>query len=121
MAQAIVDHRCVIRGWCCGFPGGYSDLKVLRATQDRHWIADLKLFGGFVLKGIQMSYYILGDGIYGLSSTIMVPFKGSNLTAAEEWFNYWQSSQRMVVERTFGILKGKAKDRYFTYNVDKSH
>ena len=51
---------------------------------------------------------LVGDGIYGLAPTIMVPFQGerrARLQSSEGNWNFWQSSARMCVERCFGVMK----------------
>jgi len=107
VAQAIVDDKCFIRNWCCGAPGSWSDLTVLSASSARLWINDLPSKGSTIIEGVSVPYYILGDGIYPVRPSMVVPFDGIGLPAWQEQYNFWQSSSRMVVERTFGILKGR--------------
>ena len=51
--------------------------------------------------------YILGDAAYGLHVNLMKGCTGTMLSLEEEWFCYKLSSARMVVERSFGRLKGR--------------
>ena len=105
VAQALVDHRLLIRDWCCGFPGSWSDKKVLNASSLSLWIKSLLGLGARVVCGVSVSYYILGDGIYSLAPTMMVPFEGEaagGLNHGEQLWNYWQSSARMVGHEWMG-------------------
>ena len=61
VAQAVVDHRLIIRDWCCGFPGSWSDKQILNYShigQDDGWISGLRNKGVRSLYGTRVSYYI---------------------------------------------------------------
>ena len=49
-------------------------------------------------------YVIYGDPAYGVSRTILAPFRGSRLTAQQEHFNKAMSRVRISVEWTFGKI-----------------
>ena len=52
--------------------------------------------------------YLIGDGAYPLGQYLLTPFKEySNLPAPERFYNYCLSSARSVIERAFGLMKGK--------------
>lgn len=52
--------------------------------------------------------HILGDSAYPLMMNVMTPFKDTgHLTNAQSRYNTKLSSIRSVIERTFGLLKGK--------------
>src|SRR5436190_18983820 len=52
--------------------------------------------------------HILGDAAYCLTKYVMVPFKDNgHLTERQINFNKRLSSARMIVERSFGLLKGR--------------
>lgn len=53
--------------------------------------------------------YIIGDSAYKKSCTVVVPFKKvrQGLTRKQILFNQHISSQRVYVEHTIGILKGR--------------
>ena len=57
---------------------------------------DLKGKGVRTIEGMDICYYVLGDGIYTLRSTMMVPFKGDLTHEYERHWNFWQSSARYV-------------------------
>jgi hypothetical protein len=50
--------------------------------------------------------YLVGDAGYPSNVNILVPYP-SVLSPANEWFNYIQSSTRIVVEQAFGRLKNR--------------
>ena len=95
------------RSWSCGHPGGLSDLNVFDASNDRHWINALSSKGVRNINGVPVPYFLVGDGIYTHRTCIQIPFPGHNLRTHEWQWNFWQSSSRMVVERAFGVLKGR--------------
>lgn len=52
--------------------------------------------------------HIIGDSAYPLMINLMTPFRDTgHLTAAQSLYNTRLSSIRSVIERTFGLLKGK--------------
>ena len=44
----------------------------------------------------------------------MKPYTPNKMTDAQAYYNYWHSSARMVVEQTFGLLKGRFRILLFT-------
>ena len=52
---------------------------------------------------------MIGDAAYPLTEHIITPFKkrGEPLTMEQQQFNYIQSSTRMCIQKTFGVLKGR--------------
>lgn len=54
------------------------------------------------------NYHLLGDSAYPLSINLMTPFKDNgHLTRDQITYNYKLSSTRSIVERSFGLLKGR--------------
>lgn len=52
--------------------------------------------------------HIVGDAAYPLSRFVMTPYKDNGyLSPIEKNYNFVQSSTKTVVERAFGLLKGK--------------
>lgn len=54
-------------------------------------------------------YKLIGDATYSHRTCMWVPFKGTKETLASDraHWNFIQSSTCMVVERAFGLLKGR--------------
>ena len=85
-----------------GEPGSLHDSRVLRRSElySRAETDYIELFPN--------SYFILGDSAYPSKSWLVPPFKDTgNLTDAQRRFNYSHSSTRIVVENTFGLIKGR--------------
>ena len=48
-----------------------------------------------------------GDAAYTVTEQMMFPFAGLHLHLTDppkEWFNFWHSQLRIIIERTFGIF-----------------
>ncbi|CAG2187279.1 unnamed protein product [Mytilus edulis] len=55
-----------------------------------------------------------GDGAYPIKKWLLTPYRDTgNLNAEQRRFNYVHSSTRTVIERAFGILKGRFKKLQF--------
>lgn len=96
VVQLVVDHKCVIRHWCSGFPGSTHDARVFVHS-------DLPDLG----KSIPPNFYIVADAAYPIRPWLITPFKGAALTQLQSDFNYYQSASRMYVEMTLGMFKGR--------------
>ncbi|XP_033103786.1 protein ANTAGONIST OF LIKE HETEROCHROMATIN PROTEIN 1-like [Anneissia japonica] len=61
-----------------------------------------------LINGVQVPIMILGDPAYPLNNWLMKGFPDrDNMPNAHRRFNYRLSKARMVVERSFGMLKGR--------------
>lgn len=125
--HAVVDSECVNAGeWCSilllafdliflcsfqfldvniGYPGSTGDSSIWASTD---LCAELRAnpqadgFRAFV----PPHCFLVGDGAYTLTSTMMTPFSITQLTTAARWhYNWVQSRARRCVEQAFGILK----------------
>ena len=61
------------------------------------------------MKGAFLPFKFIGDAPYPMRPWFYSPFKGEKdrLSREKAFWNFIQSSTRMVVERAFGILKGR--------------
>ncbi|XP_043469634.1 putative nuclease HARBI1 [Leptopilina heterotoma] len=60
--------------------------------------------------------HMLGDSAYGVQSFLMVPYKDyGNMTAVQRHYNTVLSKHRVVVERGYGLLKGRCRRLKYLY------
>lgn len=76
---------------------------------DNHIFTMSPLYKKITQNKIPTQYHIIGDAAYGLHLNIMSPYVPRNtpLTIAQSIHNNRLSSTRMVIERSFGDLKGR--------------
>lgn len=81
----------------CGYAGSCHDARVLRNS-------DLWNYGLEVCNG----NHIIADGAYPLRRWLMTPYRDNgHLSQEQKHFNYMLSANRVVIERAFGLLKGR--------------
>ncbi|CAC5356321.1 unnamed protein product [Mytilus coruscus] len=86
-----------------GWPGSVHDSRVLKNSE-------LWENGEVACQ----SNHIIGDGAYPIKKWLLTPYRDTgNLNAEQRRFNYVHSSTRSVIERAFGILKGRFKKLQF--------
>lgn len=99
--QIVCDPEKRIRDFFTGYPGSVHDAKVYSSSpigiNPEHFFSD--------------GEFIIGDSAYALSETIVVPFRrnAAGLSNYQKKFNRHISSERVKVEHTIGILKGRFK------------
>lgn len=82
-----------------GWPGRVHDAKVLRNSS---------LWDTGFEKCDNGLYHLLGDGAYPLKEWLITPYRDNgHLTVQQKRFNVSLSSKRQVIERAFGMLKGR--------------
>lgn len=80
-----------------GFPGSCHDSRVLKNS-------DIWENGN----GLCGNDHIVGDGGYPLTRWLLTPYRDNgNLTPDQRNYNHLLSSNRVVIERAFGLLKGR--------------
>ncbi|CAC5362863.1 unnamed protein product [Mytilus coruscus] len=89
-------HSVVLQGW----PGHVHDAKVFRNS-------------GLYENGFQKCgngrYHLLGDAAYPLKEWLLTPYRDNgHLSQQQTRFNVALSSKRQVIERCFGMLKGRS-------------
>ncbi|XP_033730083.1 putative nuclease HARBI1 [Pecten maximus] len=100
--QAVCDSNMNILDVHSGWPGSVHDSRVFKNSNLYHRIQNDpdQVF--------PHNTHLIGDAAFGLETWMMTPFKDyGNLQARQRCYNYLQSSTRMVIERTFGALKGR--------------
>ena len=102
LLQGVCDHQLRFTHAYAGWPGSVhtahvfsnSDLQA-RILEDPLWM-------------LPNNCYMVGDAAYKLESFMVTPNKNtSNFTEQQKTFNFKQSLTRMVIERTFGLLKSR--------------
>ncbi len=65
--QAVFDSRCRFTYLSCRSPGGTGDSRAFHGTALSYFLAE-----------IQHGFYVVGDSAYTLSSSLLVPYTGSD-------------------------------------------
>ncbi|KAF2894583.1 hypothetical protein ILUMI_11593 [Ignelater luminosus] len=101
-AASICNHRKVFLNIHVGMPGRVHDARVLRNSPICNSLTNKQ---DPLLTEHQ---HLIGDSAYPLMKNLLTPFRDNgHLTAAQNNYNYKLSSIRSVIERAFGLLKGK--------------
>ena len=93
--QAICDSNYVFTAVSINLPASMND----RTAWKRSGFATLAAL-------LPEKYYLLGDAAYPSSNKVLVPFAGTLMPDQpyKDAYNYWQSSGRMPIEQTYGIM-----------------
>ena len=116
--QLVVDANRNILDAYTGHPGSVHDAKVFKASPL-----------GKILEGKHPDYqpssmcpedtFLVGDAAYPLLPNLITPFKNVGPVQEERnVFNKIQSSNRIVVERTIGLLKSRNRRLMYTIDVE---
>ena len=108
--QALVDHRGLFMDIYSGWPGKVHDARVFVNSALYRKAINNKLLPDWSenLCGVEVPLIILGDPAYPALPWLMKPYVENAQTSPEaKYFNYRQSRARMVVENSFGRLKGR--------------
>lgn len=108
------DHSIILQGVCTatkiftnvsvGTPGSRNDCRALAFSS---------LYRKVTTEGHRSlfyddNYHLVGDKAYPNRSWLLAPFKNyGNLTRMQRRYNYKHSVTRVVIEHTFGLLKGR--------------
>ena len=101
--QSVTAPNGLIANMFGPIAGHRHDAFMLRASGLQNKLATITKQDG-------SPYVIYGDPAYGISRTILAPYRGSRLTPQQQAFNTAMSSVRMSVEWTFGKIL-----TYFSY------
>ena len=108
--QAIVDSNLNFLHASVGHPGSIHDARVLRLSGIYDQAQSEQIFSAPVrdLSGTKIRPLIAGDSAYPLTSWPIKSFQDRvNIPREERKFNTKLSAIRSVVERAFGMLKGR--------------
>ena len=98
--QAVVDHNLMFRDIYSGWPGCTHDARVFRNSSLSEKAENGELFN--------QNKFIIADSAYPVKCYLVPPFKDNgHLSRRQKRFNRVVSSARQVVERAFGLLKGR--------------
>ncbi|XP_066585890.1 uncharacterized protein [Prorops nasuta] len=97
--QAVCDNNLKFLHCYCGEVGSVHDMRVFSLSGFTDMLNE---------ENFPDSSHLLGDSAYGLSKYLLVPFKDNGHQSKEQVrFNIIHSSARMMIERSFGLLKGR--------------
>ncbi|XP_067206947.1 putative nuclease HARBI1 isoform X1 [Linepithema humile] len=100
--QVVCDHRAFITHCYVGHPGSVHDQRIFKQSEVATYLNDDKKF--------PFDSHLVGDSAYVLHEHLLVPFKDNgHLSTAQKYYNFCQSSARVVVERCFALLKGRLR------------
>lgn len=90
-----------------GHAGNSHDSTIMK--KHSFWQKREEIFppGARVIEGVQVPFLEIGDSAFPLTTRSTRPYTHNKLTDAEAYYNYRHSSARMIVEQTFGLLKGR--------------
>jgi hypothetical protein len=110
IVQATCDFEYKFTSVNIGWPGSVHDARVFANSA----IARLGFAGRLLpntrrlINNVPVPPVILGDSAYPLCSWLLTPYKDyGNMTPEQRKFNKKHSSARMVIEGSFGRLKGR--------------
>ncbi len=107
--MTLVDAKYRFIWGSCGFPGNSHDSIILQLTSLWSRIKDGKVIPDFCqnIENTSIPPLILGDSAFPFETFLMKPYANAVLTKTERYFNNRLSRARMVIEGTFGQLKGR--------------
>lgn len=97
--QGICDYKKRFIDIFVGIPGKVHDARVFKMSDISNLLPDICNVN---------KYHILGDGAYPIRPWLLIPYKDyGNLTHKQKRYNKKFSATRVLIENTFGILKGR--------------
>lgn len=98
----VCDHRALITHCYVGHPGSLHDQRVFRQSEVATYLNEDRKF--------PYDSHLIGDSAYELHKHLLIPFKDNgHLTAVQRHYNFRLSSARTIVEKCFGLLKGRMR------------
>jgi len=100
--QGVCDHKARFIDVFIGMPGRMHDARVFRQSE---LFVQLNNAENLLLPP---NMHLVGDSAYPLMQNLMTPFRDNgHLTRAQSNYNVKLSIIRSIIERAFGLLKGK--------------
>ncbi|XP_033113465.1 protein ALP1-like [Anneissia japonica] len=109
LLQGLVDHNYKFIDFDVGQPGKCHDAYVFEMSKLYRKLSSGTFYPPFTktIEGKEVPIVILGDSAYALSTFLMKPYAEGLATAAQKRFNERLSRTRILVEHSFGRLKGR--------------
>ena len=106
--QAIVDVKTCFLNIFASYPRVVHDARVFANSGIKAAIDRGECLNGptRLIQGIPIPKLLIGDAGYTNDTYILIPLPGYRLAPMFDQYNFKYNSTRMVVERSFGILKG---------------
>ncbi|XP_046393694.1 putative nuclease HARBI1 [Ischnura elegans] len=99
--QGICNHKCVVTHIYAGHAGSVHDQRVFNISE----VSDFLRGGEEFFPG---DSHLIADAAYAIDPHFMVPYKDhGHMTERQRFFNRSLSQARMVIERAFGLMKGR--------------
>lgn len=108
--QGICDYRLRFIDVFTGICGSVHDTRVWRLSDIKQLITNDEN------RYFQNRYHLLADSAYPLSKYMLTPYRDNgHLNGIQTNFNTKHSKTRVVIERAFGILKGRFRKLKYIY------
>lgn len=102
MFIGVCDHRNRFINIFVGLPGRMHDARIFRCSNLYRQIRNVEE------PLLPAQLHLIGDAAYPLLTNLMTPYRDTgHLTREQIIYNTKLSSIRSIIERTFGLLKGK--------------
>lgn len=108
--QGICDHRMKFIDIFTGICGSVHDARVWRLSDIKHMIDyDVERY-------FPQHSHLLADSAYSLSYNMLTPYRDNgHLNHTQHNYNTKLSKTRVIIERAFGILKGRFRKLKYMY------
>lgn len=95
-----------------GHVGSVHDQRVFRQSEVQNYLGDATKF--------PENCHLVGDSAYKLHENLLVPYRDNgHLTQRQRNFNFCHASARVVIERAFGLLKGRFRSLLTTFAMNR--
>lgn len=110
LLQAICDHRMKFIDIYTGICGSVHDVRVWQLSDIKHMIDHN------VQRYFPHNSHLLADSAYPLSYYVLTPYRDNgHLNNIQHNYNRKLSKTRVIIERAFGLLKGRFRRLKYVY------